>query len=255
MCQLLDPAQPVLGGVEARLAQPQSERREREHIPTPGDRLLLEMLEGDDRVHQAHRQRFLRGVLAAQEPELLGLLGSYEVRQQARPEAAVERSNARADLAEAGIVGGDREVADQVQHVAAADRVARDHRHHRLRQAPDLDVEVGDVEASRAPARHLLLLEIARVAAHALVAPEQNASGPAPVSTTTPIAGSSRASSRARESSMTVRGRNAFRTSGRSIVTFAMPQSSRGELLVPDVGRLLVVEQRRCPDGAHRAKG
>ena len=35
-----------------------------------------------------------------------------------------------------------------MQHVAAADRVAGDHRDDRLRQPPDLDVQVGDVEAS-----------------------------------------------------------------------------------------------------------
>ena len=53
--------------------------------------------------------------------------------------------------------------------------------------------------------------------------PEQNASGPSPVSTITPIEESSRASCSACEISITVRGRNAFRTSGRAIVIFAIP--------------------------------
>jgi hypothetical protein len=39
---------------------------------------------------------------------------------------------------------------------------------------------------------------------------------------TTPMPGSSRAASNAEESSRTVSGRNAFRTSGRAIVIFAM---------------------------------
>jgi len=51
-----------------------------------------------------------------------------------------------AGLAEAGVVGRDRQVADDVQHVAAADRVAGHHRDHRLRHPADLDVEVGDLE-------------------------------------------------------------------------------------------------------------
>jgi hypothetical protein len=56
--------------------------------------------------------------------------------------------------------------------------------------------------------------------------PEQNAFSPAPVSTTTPIELSSRASSMARIISVTVCGRNALCTSGRSIVMRAMPAVS-----------------------------
>ena len=92
-------------------------------------------------------QRLLGGVLPAQKPDLLGLLRPDEVRQQARAEAAVEGAHLRADLSEARVVGGDRQVADEVQHVPAADRVAGDHRHDRLRQAADLHVQVGHVEA------------------------------------------------------------------------------------------------------------
>src|SRR5580704_12220266 len=44
----------------------------------------------------------------------------------------------------------DPEVAHDVQHVAAADRVARDHGHHRLGEAPDLNLEVEDVQAADA---------------------------------------------------------------------------------------------------------
>jgi hypothetical protein len=46
---------------------------------------------------------------------------------------------------------------------------------------------------------------------------------PAPVRITTPIAGSSLAMSKAAISSLVVSGRNALRTSGRSIVIFAIP--------------------------------
>ena len=89
-------------------------------------------------------------VLAAQEPDLLGLLGPHEVGEQAGAEAAVERADLGPGLAEAGVVGGDRQVADHVQHVAAADRVAGHHGHHGLRQAADLHVQVGHVEAADA---------------------------------------------------------------------------------------------------------
>ena len=97
---------------------------------------------------EGHVERLLRVVLTAEEPDLLGLLGADEARQQAGAEAAVERADLRACLPEARVVGGDREVADQMQDVAAADRVAGHHRDHRLGQAADLHLEVGDVEAA-----------------------------------------------------------------------------------------------------------
>ncbi len=53
--------------------------------------------------------------------------------------------------------------------------------------------------------------------------PEQKASSPSPVRTMTPTEVSSRARSSACEISMIVCGRKALRTSGRSIVIFAIP--------------------------------
>src|SRR6202022_857410 len=48
--QLLDAAEAVLGGVEARLQQTQGEGRQREHLAAPPDGLLLQLLECHDRV-------------------------------------------------------------------------------------------------------------------------------------------------------------------------------------------------------------
>src|SRR4051794_32854146 len=87
--ELLDAGVAVLVRVEARLDQPQREGGEREHLAAPLHRLLLEAVQGDDRVHEAHVQRLMRVVLAAQQPELLGALGPDEVAQQRRAEAAV----------------------------------------------------------------------------------------------------------------------------------------------------------------------
>src|SRR4051794_40648503 len=168
--ELLDPGQPVLGGVEARLQQAQREGGEREHLAAPLDGLLLQLLERHDRVDEPHVERLLRVVLAAEEPDLLRLLHADDVGQVRGAEAAVEAADARPRLAEARVVGGDREVAEHVEHVAAADGVAGHHRHDRLGRAAHLDVEVGDVEAPDAAARRLVVGHVAAVAAHALVA-------------------------------------------------------------------------------------
>ena len=73
-------------------------------------------------------------------------------------------------LAEDGVVGGDREVADEVQDLPAADGVAGDRRQHRLRQAADLQVQVAGVEAADALAGDLVVADVAVVAADPLVA-------------------------------------------------------------------------------------
>src|ERR671932_2954854 len=74
--ELLDAGEAVLGRVEARLQEPQRERRHREHLAAPADGLLLELLERDDGVDEAHGDRLVGAVLPAQEPDLLRLLRS-----------------------------------------------------------------------------------------------------------------------------------------------------------------------------------
>src|SRR3984885_719402 len=153
-------------GVEAGLCQAQGEGREREHVAAPGDRLPLELVERDDGVNQSHPQRLLGVVLAAEQPELLRLLGSDQVAQEGGAEAAVPGADPRPRLPEDGVVGGDREVAADVEDVTAADRVTGDHRHHGLRQPPHLHLQVGDVEAAERGA----LGDVAAVAPDRLVA-------------------------------------------------------------------------------------
>ena len=85
MRELLDPGVAVLVGVEARLHQPQRERRQREHLAAPRDRLLLEAVERHDGVDEAHLERLLGVVLAAQQPELLRLLRPTRSRSSDAP--------------------------------------------------------------------------------------------------------------------------------------------------------------------------
>src|SRR3954468_7005528 len=137
--ELLDAGVAGRVGVEARLEEPQRERGEREHLAAPLHGLLLQALERHDGVDEAHRERLPGVVLPAQQPELLRTLGADEVAQHGGAEPAVPGADPRPRLAEAGVVGGDREVADEVQDVSAAERVAGPHRDDRLGQAADLD--------------------------------------------------------------------------------------------------------------------
>ena len=135
----------------------------------------------------------------------------------------------------------------EVQHVAAADRVAGDHRDDRLGQPADLDVQVGDVEAPDA-ARRLATRSPCR-RARAGRRRSRRPAAPSPVRMITPTAGSSRASSSAsRHLDRPSAGRNALRTSGRSIVIFAMPSPLS---LVADV---LEVAAAGVPRHCHAAR-
>ena len=220
------PVRPSSVGVEAGLQQAQRERRERVHLPAPGDRLALELVERDHRVHEAHLQRLVGLVQPAQEPDLLRLADADGPGQQAGAEAAVEAPDPGAGLAEARVVGRDREVADQVQDLAAADRVAGDHRDHRLRQPADLDVQVADVEAADALLRRPRRRRCSRRRrGSAGRRPSRRPRSPAPVKMIAPTSRSSRARENASRSSASVWGRKALRTSGRLIVILAIPSA------------------------------
>ena len=170
MGQLLDAGQPVLGRVEAGLEQSQREGGEGQHLAAPPHRLLLQLLERHDGVHESHLHGLVRRVLPAEEPDLPRLLRTHLGGQRGGAEAAVEAAHPGPGLSEAGVVGRDREVAEHVEHVAAADRVARHHGHDRLGQAPHLEVQVGHVEAPDAASARLVVGQVAGVSAHALVA-------------------------------------------------------------------------------------
>ena len=116
-------------------------------------------------VGQAHGHRLGARVASAEVPDLAGLLLADKAGQVGSAEAAVEAAHAGPGLAEACVVGGDGEVAHDVEHMAATDRVPRDHRDDRLGRAPNLDLEVEHVETTDA-----VLVLVPVVAAHALVA-------------------------------------------------------------------------------------
>ena len=71
-------------------------------------------------------------------------------RSRRAPKPPSKRADPRAGLPESGVVGGDRHVAADVEDMAAADRVARHHRDHRLGQPPDLHVQVARRRGGRA---------------------------------------------------------------------------------------------------------
>jgi hypothetical protein len=77
-----------------------------------------------------------------------------------------QRADFRAGLAEDGVFRGNGQIAHHMQHVAAADGVARHHRHHRFRAGADLALEIEHVQVVNAG----IILVAAVIAADFLIA-------------------------------------------------------------------------------------
>ena len=148
--QLLEAGQAVGVRVEGALQHADGGGALGQDLLGPGDALVLEPLERHDGVDEAHVERLLRRVLAAEVPDLARLLVADDARQQGRTVAAVEAADLGAGLAEDGVLGGDGQVADDVQHVAAADGVAVDEGDDDDGQRADEPLQVEDVEAGGA---------------------------------------------------------------------------------------------------------
>ena len=113
---------------------------------------------------------FISGVLLAEEPEFAGFLLPHLPRQQPRAVAAVKRADPWASLSENGVVGGDGEVADYVEHMPAADSETCHHRHYRLGCAAHLNLQVQHIQTADAFLRHFVISEVAVIASDSLVA-------------------------------------------------------------------------------------
>src|SRR6266566_2586628 len=119
--ELLDARKAIVHGIEARLQHAQRKRAELEHLPAPRDRFHLQVRKRNDLVDQSHVERLLRVVLLAQKPDLACFLLAHDTCEQAGPIAAVEAPDPRSSLAEAGVVRGDRQVADDMQNMTSPD--------------------------------------------------------------------------------------------------------------------------------------
>ena len=116
---------------------------------TPGhDPVDFEIGQRHDRVDQTPVVRLLGAVLTARVPDLARALLADRAREQTGAVATVERAHARTGLAEAGVVGGDAQIAHDVQHMATPDGVARYHRDDGLGDAADRDLQIQDVESA-----------------------------------------------------------------------------------------------------------
>ena len=123
-------------------------RRVGADLPGPRPRGVEQLAPGHDLVDQAPALGGDRVVPVQQEPDLPGPLLPHHPRQVRRAEARVERPDPGPGLGEGRVLGGDREVAQHVQDVPAADRDPVDGGDHRLRDVADDPVQPLDLEGA-----------------------------------------------------------------------------------------------------------
>src|SRR5712691_9999316 len=121
-------------------------------LGAPAVDLLVEPLGRHHRVDQAHVEGFLRAVAPAQIPDFPRALLADQPRQIGGAEAGINRPDLGPDLPEHRLLGGDGQVAQRRQHVAAADRDFLGAGDHRLGHVADERLQLVDRQADGAAA-------------------------------------------------------------------------------------------------------
>ena len=112
----------------------------------PVDHFIFELIKRHDFVDQSHLERFLGRILAAHEPDFTRFLLSDAAGEIARPEPCIEGTDAGPGLSEHGILARNRQVADDLKHMAAADRKAVHHGDDGFGERTDLFLHVEHIE-------------------------------------------------------------------------------------------------------------
>src|SRR5437763_3162923 len=102
----------------------------------------FELIVRHDRVDHAQFERLAGGQARGPEPDLLRLFLADQVFEIPRAEPGIEAAHHRPDLAKDRALLGDRDVAHDLQHIAAADRIAIDRGDDRLLQPLDRLIHV-----------------------------------------------------------------------------------------------------------------
>src|SRR5258708_809158 len=130
--ELLHPRLSVQNRIEGAFQKSERKRALLEHFLAPLHGLGFQISEWHYRVDESHLERLLRIVLPTEIPDLPRPLLSDDRCQVRRAEAAIEAANLGSGLAKSRVVGGDREIANDVQDVSASNRITGNHRHHGL---------------------------------------------------------------------------------------------------------------------------
>ena len=135
------------------------------HDLRPLHTLVFETLDRHDLIYHPHLLSFLSGILTAEKPNLTRLLLADDTGEIRRAETGIKTSHLRPRLSKDGILTGNRQVADKVQHMTTTNGIAIHHGNNGFGQTTDLHLYVEYGETG-----HALLIDIAATAFHVHIA-------------------------------------------------------------------------------------
>lgn len=144
--EFLQPGLPIAIRVEGGFEAAEGKRGFGEHFAAPLDSFGFEPFERHDGIDESETKSF-RGIIdPTEKPNLAGFFLADDAGKVAGPVTSIEGTDFGAGLSEFGIVGGDGEIAEDVQDMASADSPARDHGDNRLGTGADLPLKIQDIE-------------------------------------------------------------------------------------------------------------
>lgn len=159
--ELLQSGLPVTIRVEGGFEAAEGKRGFGEHFAAPLDGFGFEPFERHDGIDESETKSF-RGIIdPAEKPNLSRLFLADDAGEVAGPVTSIEGTDFGAGLSEFGIVGGDGEIAEDVQDMASADSPAGNHCHDGFGTGADLPLKIQDIEAFDAA-----FISIPRIATH-----------------------------------------------------------------------------------------
>src|SRR6266566_4029801 len=162
--EFLDTCESVGIRVESRFQETQCKRAFLEYLLCPLYGLFFQAFQGHDGVDQSHTQGLLSAILPAEIPDLTSLFVTNDARHVGSSPAGIKTADPGTSLSKPGIIGGNGQIAEQVQHVTAPDGVACDHCYDRLGKIFDDFLQVEGVQAG-----HTIFADVPAMTSNALI--------------------------------------------------------------------------------------
>ena len=163
--KFLDARQTIGFGIESRLETTNRRGAVLEHLVGHSHPFGLELVQGNDSIHQAHVQGLIRAITAAEEPDLPSLALAHDSSQIPRTKATIKTADSGSCLTEDSVIRREAEITEEMKHLPSPDRVARHQSDHNLGQAANDPLQIKNIQPWETVVAH-----VPPVASHALVA-------------------------------------------------------------------------------------
>src|SRR5713226_4449264 len=150
--------------VESRFQEAQRNRAFLKYLPCPLYGFFFQALQRHDGVDQSHIQGLLSCILPAEIPDLASLFMTNDTCHVGSPPTGIKTADPGTSLPKPGIIGGNRQITKQVEHVTAANGIACNHGYDWLGKILNHFLQVERVQA-----RHAVAADVATMTSNTLI--------------------------------------------------------------------------------------